>query len=577
MSSGAPGADWLGVFRSMAAGVYTTDTDGHVVVVNDEALRLLGRPREDVVGSQAHDLVHYQDAAGRPLAAEACALLGVMRTGVPARSDDDTFWRPDGTALFVSWLSAPLVSDDRVTGAVVVFTDATQRHVESQERRSRDEQQAAAAERLTLLGRVSSALSTLDVDKALRRLARLSVGRTADWCVVDSLDEGDVRRVALAHRDTRVFPSAKYTRPLAALTAAGTGSLAQALEKGRQQVISHDMREAGDDDPLDAEQRALFDELGMAHALVTPLTARSTVLGAMTWVRLGPDHEFTPEDIELAGEIARRAGAALANARLFGQQRQVAETLQRSLLTVLPQPDHLQLTARYLPATRGAEIGGDWYDSFLLRDGATALVIGDILGHDLTAASLMGQVRTSLRAIAYDRLAPPSQILQRLDEALAGLRVDALATCLFARVEQDAEHRRRGLRILRWSSAGHLPPALASASGAVRLLDYGAGDLMLGVDPGSSRTDHEAELQPGDTLWLYTDGLVERSDQPLDVGLARLRQALTAVHGLPLHAACDELLSRMLPDKHPDDVAVVAVRAHPEDRPRPVEAGPSHV
>ncbi len=290
----------------------------------------------------------------------------------------------------------------------------------------------------------------------------------------------------------------------------------------------------------------------------------------------GPGRQVTLEDVELAGEIARRAGAAVANARLFGQQRQVAETLQRSLLTVLPEPDHLHLTARYLPATAGAEVGGDWYDAFVLKDGATALVIGDILGHDLAAASLMGQVRNSLRAIAYDRLAPPSEVVQRLDEALAGLRVDALATCLFARAEQDEEHRRRGLRLLRWTSAGHLPPALTSVSGAVQLLDDRDGDLMLGVDPGTGRTDREAVLQPGDTLWLYTDGLVERSDQPLEVGLARLRQALAALHDRPLDEACDELLTRMLPDKHPDDVAVVAVRAHPQDQPRPPEAGPSH-
>ncbi len=577
VTSGAPDLDWVGLFRSMGAGVYTTGPDGKVVVINDEALRLLGRRREELVGRNAHEIFHYQDAAGRPVAADACPLLGVARTGVPARSDDDTFWRPDGTPLFVSWLSAPLVSDGRVTGAVVVFTDATQRHLESEERRTRDQQQAASAERLALLGRVSEALSTLDLDKALRRLAGLSVGRTADWCVVDSLDAGDVRRVALAHRDSRVFPEARYTRPLAPLTPAAIGSLAQALEKGRQQVISHVAGEPGDGDPLDLEQRALFLELGMAHALVTPLTARSTVLGAMTWVRLNPDDSFAPEDVELAGEIARRAGAAVANARLFGQQRQVAETLQRSLLTVLPEPDHLHLTARYLPATEGAEVGGDWYDSFLLQDGATALVIGDVLGHDLTAASLMGQVRNSLRAIAYDRLGPPSEVVQRLDQALAGLQVDALATCLFARVEQSEEHRRQGLRLLRWTSAGHLPPALVSASGAVRLLHEGAGGLMLGVDPATSRSDHEAVLHLGDTLWLYTDGLVERSDQPLDVGLARLRQALAALHELPLDEACDELLSRMLPDKHPDDVAVVAVRAHPEDQPRPAEAGPSQV
>jgi serine phosphatase RsbU (regulator of sigma subunit) len=108
----------------------------------------------------------------------------------------------------------------------------------------------------------------------------------------------------------------------------------------------------------------------------------------------------------------------------------------------------------------------------------------------------------------------------------------------------------------------------------VTLLDAAEGDLMLGVDPASPREDHVHPLQPGDTVWLYTDGLVERSDQPLDHGLARLRRTLTAVHGLPLARACDELLTRMLPAGHPDDVAVLAVRAHPEDRPRPGAAGP---
>ena len=316
----------------------------------------------------------------------------------------------------------------------------------------------------------------------------------------------------------------------------------------------------------------------MAHALVTPLTARSTVLGAMTWVRSDADRPFDDHDAELAAEIARRAGAAVANARLFDEQRRVAETLQRSLLTTLPQPDHLHLTARYLPATQGAEVGGDWYDSFLLPDGATALVIGDILGHDLAAASLMGQVRNALRSLAYDRPGPPSEVLQRLDTVLAGLRVDALATCVLARIEQDAELRERGLLRLRWSSAGHLPPALVSATGHVRLLGDDAGDLMLGVDPTTTRTDHVAVLEPGDTLWLYTDGLVERSDDRLTAGLARLRQALGALHELPLDRACDELLTRMLPDGHPDDVAVVGVRAHPTPRTglgRPTPAPPA--
>jgi hypothetical protein len=187
----------------------------------------------------------------------------------------------------------------------------------------------------------------------------------------------------------------------------------------------------------------------------------------------------------------------------------------------------------------------------------------------------MGQVRNLLRGIASDRLSPPSDIVARLDQAIRSLGVGALATCLHARIEQPPEQRDAGLRTLRWTSAGHLPPALVSASGQVRLLDE-PGDLMLGVDPDLSRCDHSVTIRPDDTIWLYTDGLVERSDQSLDQGLARLRRTLGAVAHLPLEPACDLLLQRMLPDGHPDDVALLAVRAHREDRPRPVEAGPAH-
>ncbi len=578
------------LFTAMHTGVYATDTDGRALLVNPTALRLLGRPGEDLTGASMHSLVHYQSADGEPLTAAACPLLSVIRTGVPARSDDDTFWRADGAPVAVSWISAPVVEDGRVTGAVVVFSDATTRHVETQ--RLLAEHQAALAEhrsaaaaharlersadRLALLDRLSEALSTLDSDEALRRLARLTVGRVADWCVVDAVDGATVRRVAAAHRDSPAH-SGEHVRPLSPLTPAATGPLARALTTGAQQA--HTCHQGGPladvpgQDPLDLEQARLYHELECAHVLVTPLLVRHEVLGAMTWVRTDGDAPFTEQDELLAAEIGRRAGVALDNARSYGQQRQAAVALQRSLLTVLPAPGHLEIAARYLPASAGVEIGGDWYDAFQLSDGATSIVIGDILGHDLTAAGHMGQVRNLLRGIAADRLHPPSDIITRLDRALLSLDVGALATCLHARIEQSPEQRASGLRTLRWTSAGHPPAALVTADGRVRLLDE-PGDLMLGVDPDLPRHDHSVTVEPGDTIWLYTDGLVERSELPLEQGLARLRRTLTAVAGMPLERACDVLLERMLPDGHPDDVALLAVRSHREDRQRTEEGAP---
>ena len=258
---------------------------------------------------------------------------------------------------------------------------------------------------------------------------------------------------------------------------------------------------------------------------------------------------------------------------MYRRQRHYAESLQRSMLTRLPEPDHLHVVARYAPAAKEAQVGGDWYDAFQQPDGATMIVVGDVTGHDIAAAAMMGQLRNVLRATAYDRDEAPAAVLARTDRALLGLQVDTLATVLLARIEQSAAEREQGLRRLRWSSAGHLPPALLRADGTVELLER-PSDLLLGLDPHSPRCDHEVVLHPDDTVLLYTDGLVERRDSPLEHGLTRLRQALGALAGVPLDRLCDELLTRIVPAENDDDVALVAVRTFAEDRPRPPEAGP---
>lgn len=575
--------DALGLVAAMYAGVYSTDAEGRALLANPAALHLLGLTAEAFVGQRVHDLFHDRRADGTPLPAVDCPLLAVIGTGRPARSDRDTFWRADGTPLAVTWLSAPVVEDGAVVGAVVVFTDATAGKVEAERLAAehRDavlasERLAAANARLALLSRVTEALTSLDTGETAHRLARLSVSVAADWAAVDALDDSDqalVVRAAVAHTDTGERApgsgsgSGEDEGALPPRTDQSQGALARALAAGAQQ-IADPTHEGVTDDPFDREQERFLEQVGAAHALVTPLTARRHVLGALTWTRTDPGRPFDEADRFLAAEIGRRAGLAMENARVHNQQRSAAEALQRSLLTVLPEPDHLEIVGRYLPATDGVEVGGDWYDAFQLADGATSIVIGDILGHDLTAAAHMAQVRNLLRGIAADRLEPPSDVLARLDAALSVLGVGALATCLLARIEQPPGLEGQGLRQLRWTSAGHLPTAVVDAAGRVRLLEA-EGDLMLGVEPTLPRTDHVERIEPGDTIWLYTDGLVERNDQPLEAGLARLRRTLSAVHGQPLGRACDQLLERMLPEGHPDDVAVLAVRAHPEDRPRP--------
>jgi serine phosphatase RsbU (regulator of sigma subunit) len=251
------------------------------------------------------------------------------------------------------------------------------------------------------------------------------------------------------------------------------------------------------------------------------------------------------------------------------------EALQRSLLSEPPEPDHLEVSVRYLPAARQAQVGGDWYDSFLLSDGRTVLVIGDVTGHDSHAAAAMAQVRNVLRGVAHHSGGTPAEVLTGLDAAMRDLGIGTLATAVLATVEQTAADAERGTRVLRWSNAGHPPPLLVRPSGDVEVLERPA-DLLLGVDPDRSRHDHAYELAPGSTVLLYTDGLIERRGVPLDDGVRWLGELLRELRHLPLEELCDRVLGE-LAGRVDDDVALLAIRAHPEDRPRPPSAGPVRV
>jgi serine phosphatase RsbU (regulator of sigma subunit) len=238
------------------------------------------------------------------------------------------------------------------------------------------------------------------------------------------------------------------------------------------------------------------------------------------------------------------------------------------MLTEPPRPDCCQIVVRYVPAAAGAEIGGDWYDAFVQPSGATVLAIGDVVGHDSRAAASMGQVRGLLRGIGYARGGSPAQVLSELDRAVQGLALDTMATALIARLESEArrDDERHGSRLredqvlLRWASAGHLPPIVIAPDGSVSVLDGAPADLLLGVAPETHREDHATVLDRGSTVLLYTDGLVERRDRDIDTGTAELAGVLAGCADLPLEELCDRVLERMfLPDAE-DDVALLAVR-----------------
>jgi GAF domain-containing protein len=315
----------------------------------------------------------------------------------------------------------------------------------------------------------------------------------------------------------------------------------------------------------------------------TPLVVDGECLGSLA-VSWPEERTFDARELDLIDAFAAQCAQALQRIRASEarqdqaqQVQRLAESLQQALLTPPPEPDHLHVVVRYRPAAQAAQVGGDWYDAFMQPDGATMLVIGDVVGHDSTAAATMGQLRGLLRALAYTAddagADTPATVLSRTERTARGLDVAALATVVLARVERVPDEPVTGRRTLRWSNAGHLPPVLLLADGTTALLSRPA-DLLLGVDPGTARHDHTEDLPDGSTLLLFTDGLVERRGEDLDRGLDRLRSALADLGGLPLDALCDTVLDRLGADAGEDDIAVVAVRAYPEDRPRPAEAGP---
>jgi len=213
------------------------------------------------------------------------------------------------------------------------------------------------------------------------------------------------------------------------------------------------------------------------------------------------------------------------------------------------------MAARYLTATDGVDVGGDWYDVLVLPDGGVGVAIGDVMGHDLAAAAAMGQFRSVLRSYAWEGNAP-ADVLDRMDRLVQGLGMAQLATAVYARLERgDGDGRE-----LCWANAGHLEPLVQRADGLVEVLDQGRS-VLLGAVTGLPRDEGRVLLRPGDTLLLYTDGLVERRDRDLTVGIDRLCETVAAHRpGDGPEALCDRIIERFAADASPDDVALLAVQ-----------------
>ncbi|GHA27389.1 hypothetical protein GCM10010303_42610 [Streptomyces purpurascens] len=394
-----------------------------------------------------------------------------------------------------------------------------QREAFAAERSARNEAESARR-RLTFLADASAVLTaSLNHEEIVRRLPDLLVPEYARSVDIWLFDHEDDRHGSAPH-------------PAAAVVAARTGR--------PQYAADHPGGLPGvEDQPPSALDPG-------RPLLCIPLPTRRAPLGVLTLSP--PGARWDPDDAVMLIELTRRASIAIDNARRFEHNRDIAETLQRALLTDLPTTPGLSLAARYLPATHGMNIGGDWYDAFRQRDGGLITVIGDVTGHGLHAAVMMSQLRTALRAYAVDGDSP-GRLLTRLHRFLHHLQPDLYATAVIARFHPDEP-------TLTWAAAGHPPPVLRLPDGTVRTLDAKPG-AMLGIPLTQEIADHTEHVEPGSTLALYTDGLVERRAQGIDPGIERLATALGGFRSAELDAdlegSADRILHPLLSDSERDD------------------------
>jgi serine phosphatase RsbU (regulator of sigma subunit) len=260
------------------------------------------------------------------------------------------------------------------------------------------------------------------------------------------------------------------------------------------------------------------------------------------------------------GDLARMSARAATAAVVV----RTAETLQRNLLGDAPRPDGWETAVRYVPASRHAQVGGDWYDVFGRLDGTTMLVIGDVAGHDAPAAATMAQARGMLRGVACATGASPAVVLTALDRAFECLAIRTLVTVTVATLDVD---QAAGRSSLCWSNAGHPAPILIRADGTTRLLER-PPERLIGVSPDARRRNHEQLLHPGDAVLFYTDGLIERGHVPLDEGTAWLLREVQRLAGEPLDRLCDGLL-QAIGGPVDDDVALLVVRLPHRAAPSP--------
>jgi len=523
-------------------GFISTDAQGRVLDINAAAERLLGRSRSDALGRPFQELGIPPEVQARFMQRRRDLLKAAREGGTRHLALRVTINRPDGTQLrgeTMIWIverDGELLFNARLTDIGDRLREERKR-----ERLVRSEAARAEAERAAAtIGRLQAVADAALMQRDLDELGPTILARTREVLDAEAAallliqDDGSLSIISSD-------PVVAQNRPERVAADAGIAGRVLATERP---VLLHDPPacELADASILDA---------GISSMLGVPLIAHEQIIGVIE-VGVRAPRRLGPEDIDLLRLTADRVALAIEHVRAYGREHRIAETLQRSLLPqTLPSLPGVALAGRYLPAASEAEVGGDWYDAIGLTGGRVLLVMGDVSGKGLAAASTLGALRSAIRAYALEGHGP-AQIADRLNQfVLAEPTREHMATLVLAVFDPvDAE--------LSYVNAGHPPPLTLTAEGAPHFLD-GARSVPLGVLPFPAYEEETVTLEPGGALVLYTDGLVERRAEHFDLGFDRLARA-AADGPLESEALCDRLLRAALPSGATgDDVALLAL------------------
>ncbi|MDI6816385.1 MAG: SpoIIE family protein phosphatase [Actinomycetota bacterium] len=511
----------------LGEGVYVLDKDGHLTFMNPAAESLLRWIEAELYGKDVHEAIHYQRADGARFRAEECPVLEIISSGGVYRTDDDVFTRKDGSIFPVAYVTTPIIENGQVVASVTTFQDITERK---------------RAERLRdALNDINAAVnSTLEFDEIMKRVVVEACEAIVCETTAITMREDDYWVVRYAHGFAREIIGVKLTDEEAP-------HLTLAARTNKPIAIDH----AYSDERVDREVMAKYD---ISSTLVVPLMVKENVMGVLSFNHHSAAVAFKEVDVDFASKLGLSLSLAIENARLYAGQRRIADTLQEALLTMPERIEGIDFGYLYLATTDTSRVGGDFYDVIELDHDRVGLVVGDVSGHGLEAATLTALVKSTIRAYAYDN-SSPAIIMAKTNEAI----IKASAPELFITVFFGTLDTKSG--VLTYCSAGH-PPAIVKRKTS-KAFFLTTNSPAIGAFRGLTYLDNQETLKKGDALIIYTDGVIEaRCDNEFfgDERLIKLIDGLKPTSAKEIPQAIFNEVADCTGGILSDDVAILAVR-----------------